>query len=101
MICYNVTVKIDPVIEKDWVRWQTEEHIPEVMSTGIFTDFKFFKLLEQEEYEGTTYVVQYFSNSMENYHRYINQFADALREKAFMKWKHQFIAFRTVMKLVK
>jgi hypothetical protein len=100
MICYNVTIKINPKVETSWVKWQLEEHIPEVMSTGLFTDFKFFKLLEQDETEGITYVVQYFSHSMEDYNRYINEFAAELREKAFAKWQHQFIAFRTVMKLV-
>lgn len=100
MICYNVTVKIDPQIETDWVKWQKEEHIPEVMATGLFNEFKFFKLLEQDETEGVTYVVQYFSPSIEDYTRYIKEFAAELREKAFAKWQHQFIAFRTVMKLV-
>jgi hypothetical protein len=100
MICYNITIKIIPSIEAQWVQWQQEEHMPEIMSTGLFTDHKFFKLLEQEESEGITYVVQYFSSSMENYNQYISQFAPALREKAFAKWGDQFIAFRTVMEAV-
>jgi hypothetical protein len=100
MICYNVTIKIDRKIETAWLKWQMDEHIPEVMSTGLFTEFKFFKLLEQDESEGVTYVVQYFSNSMENFNRYIHLYAEGLREKANAKWKQQFIAFRTVMRLV-
>jgi uncharacterized protein DUF4286 len=100
MICYNITLTIDPAIETEWLQWQNEEHIPEVMSTGLFTEYKFFKLLEQDESEGITYVVQYFSSSIENYNHYISQYATKLREKAFAKWKDRFIAFRTVMKLV-
>jgi hypothetical protein len=100
MICYNITIKVDPAVEKEWVEWQTREHIPEVMSTGLFTEFRFYKLLEQDENEGITYVVQFFSTSVENYNTYINQFAPKLREKAFTKWKQKFIALRTVMQLV-
>jgi hypothetical protein len=100
MICYNITIKVDPAIEAEWFEWQTKEHIPEVMSTGLFTEFQFYKLLEQDETEGITYIVQFFSPSLENYNTYISQFAPKLREKAFAKWKQQFIAFRTVMKLV-
>ena len=49
MICYNITIKIDPRIEREWIRWQMEEHIPEVMASKLFSDHKFFKLLEQDE----------------------------------------------------
>jgi hypothetical protein len=100
MICYNVTIKIDPQIEKEWVGWQKQEHIPDVMASNLFTEFKFFKLLGQDESEGITYVVQYFSSSMEHYKKYIQQFAPSLREKAFEKWGDRFVAFRTVMEIV-
>jgi hypothetical protein len=100
MICYNITIKIDPQIEQEWIKWQKEEHIPGIMSTGLFNEYKFFKLLDQDESEGLTYIVQYFSSSIEQYKKYIQQFAPLLREKAFAKWGDRFIAFRTVMEVV-
>src|SRR5687767_57318 len=100
MVVYNITIKINPGIENEWIHWQQQEHIPEIMATNLFTGYKFFRLLEQEEADGITYVIQYFTSSLENYHQYINQFASALREKALAKWGDQFIAFRTVMELV-
>ena len=100
MICYNITIKIIPQIETEWIEWQKHEHIPEIMSTGLFTEYKFFKLLEQDESEGLTYVLQYFSSSIENYQKYISAFAPLLREKALTKWGDRFIAFRTVMEAV-
>jgi len=100
MICYNITIKIDPQIEEEWIKWQKEEHIPEIMSTDLFNDHKFFKLLDQDEREGLTYVVQYFSSSIEQYMEYIRQFAPLLREKALAKWGDRFVAFRTVMEAV-
>ena len=100
MIVYNITNKVMHEIVTEWLQWQKEEHIPEIMRTGLFTEYKFFRLLEQEEEEGLTFVVQYFTPSIENYQRYINEFAPALREKAMQKWGHQFVAFRTVMEVV-
>ena len=100
MIVYNITIKIVPPIEEEWVRWQKDEHIPDVMSSGQFTENKFFRLLEQNESDGITYVVQYFATSLENYNRYINNMASILRQKALDKWGNQFIAFRTVMEVV-
>lgn len=99
MICYNITNKLITQIEADWVKWQKEEHIPEIMSTGLFSEYRFFKLLNEDE-EGATYVVQYFLDSIEDYKKYISDFAPVLREKAFAKWGNSFIAFRTVMEVV-
>ena len=100
MIVYNTTIKIDPQIAKEWIDWQKNEHIPEVMATGLFTDHEFFHLLEQDETEGLTYVIQYFSPSIDNYKKYIEEFATSLSEKTFAKWRDQFISFHTVMEVV-
>ena len=99
-IVYNTTIKIGPQIEKEWIDWEKNEHIPEVMATGLFSDHKFFRLLEQDETEGVTYVIQYFSSSLEHYKRYIDEFAKLLDEKSFAKWSDQFISFHTVMEIV-
>ncbi len=100
MTVYNITLKVSPEIEKQWLLWQTQEHIPDVMASGCFTDHKFFRLLEQDESEGATYVVQYFAPSLEDYERYINQVAPVMREKLLDKWGNKIIAFRTVMQVV-
>jgi hypothetical protein len=100
MIVYNTTVKIAPQIEEAWVDWQKNEHIPEVMATGLFGDYKFFHLLEQDEAEGITYVIQYFSPTIEHYKKYIEDFATLLGEKNFARWRDQFISFHTVMEIV-
>ena len=100
MIVYNVTIKVSAAIEEAWLVWQLQEHIPEIMATGLFTEYKFFRLLEQDDSEGATYVVQFFTTSMENYQCYLQEYAAALRQKSFTKWNDQFIAFRTIMELV-
>jgi hypothetical protein len=99
-IVYNTTIKIGPQIEKEWIDWQKNEHIPEVMATGLFSDYKFFRLLEQDETEGVTYVIQYFSSSIEYYKKYIAEFETLLNEKSFAKWRDQFVSFHTVMEIV-
>lgn len=100
MIVYNITIKIHTAIESEWLVWQKQEHIPEIMSTGLFTENKIFRLLEHDEADSITYVMQYFSHSLENYNSYIEKFALPLRQKAISKWGDRFIAFRTIMELV-
>jgi hypothetical protein len=70
------------------------------MATGLFSDYKFFRLLEQDETEGVTYVIQYFSSSIEYYKKYITEFETLLNEKSFAKWRDQFVSFHTVMEIV-
>src|SRR5438045_3150545 len=100
MVVYNITIKIDPQIENEWLQWQKNEYIPGIMATGLFSEFKIFCLLEQDETDGISYVIQYFTPYTENYKKYIEKFAPIFREKAFKKWGNQFIAFHTVMKVV-
>lgn len=98
MLVYNITIKVDVDILSDWLLWQQEVHIPEIMSTGCFTGYQLYRLLEQDEADGTTYITQYFSETEENYLRYLRDFAPGLRDKAIKKWGDRFVAFRSLMK---
>lgn len=100
MFIYNITIKIDNNIVDEWLRWQKEIHIPEILGTGLFYEHRFFELLEQDETEGRTFVIQYFAYSRKDYDKYIQHHAPALRDKAIKKWGNQFIAFRTLLQAV-
>jgi hypothetical protein len=100
MIVYNITIKITSEIEADWLHWQKQEHIPEVMATGNFTHFHFYRLLQQEDDDGLTFIVQFFANSIEQYQQYIDNNAGHLRQKTMDRWGNRFIAFRTIMQVV-
>jgi Domain of unknown function (DUF4286) len=91
MIVYNISIKINPEIEEEWVQWQKDEHIPDVMSSGQFTEYKFYRMLENNEPDSVIYIVQYFAPSMENYTQYIENTAPVLRQKALDKWGDQLL----------
>jgi hypothetical protein len=100
MIVYNTTIKVNKNIAGEWLQWQQQEHIPEIMATQLFDAYKIFHLLEQDEEEGCTYTTQYFTSSITRYQNYIDQYAPALRAKAFQRWGDGFIAFRSLMEAV-
>lgn len=83
MIVYNVTLKVDNNIVDEWQQWQQEFYIKEVLDTGLFYDRRFFQLLDQDEAEGKTFVVQYFANNRKDYERYIQYHVPALLNIAF------------------
>ena len=100
MIIYNVTIKVDSSIQNEWLTWLKEEHLPDILNTGCFTNANILRLLETDDSEGPTYAIQYHSESKALYNLYIEKFAGFMRQKSFDKWGDQFIAFRTVMQVV-
>jgi hypothetical protein len=100
MIVYNITAKVTWAIAEDWLDWQKEEHIPQMLETALIADYKIFRLLEQDEEEGPTFTMQFFFSSWENYDKYIRIFSPDLRARSLSRWHDQYIAFRTVMQLV-
>lgn len=100
MIIYNVTIKVQHDIVDAWLRWMKEEHMQDLQRTGLFTDYRLCRLLEQDETDGITFSAQYFCDSLEDYHEYINRHANGMREKGQKKFGDKFIAFRTVMEAV-
>lgn len=97
MILYNVTVNIAPEVHREWLEWMKNKHIPDVLSTGLFIENRFFRVLTTEEDEGFTYSVQYFLESMEKYETYREVFAPALQAEHTEKYRDQFVAFRTLL----
>jgi hypothetical protein len=99
-IIYNVTVKVEKNIADDWLKWLVQDHAPQIIATNCFNKFTALKLLEQDDEEGITYAIQYFTDNMQNYERYIAEFADDFRRESFNKWGQKFFAFRTLMQVV-
>ena len=97
---YNLSVKVAWPIAKDWLDWQKQEHIPEIMRTGQFESYQIYQLQDTEDNEGPTFIIQFFCESEEFYIEYISKYASALRQKALSKWGDQYIAYRTTMKAV-
>jgi hypothetical protein len=100
-IIYNVTVKVENQIADDWIKWLFKEHIPAIMQTGCFFNYKVVRLLEVDDSEGPTFAIQYSAGSKADYNRYMELYAAAFRNASFDKWGEQFIAFRSVMQIVK
>ena len=100
MIIYNVTIKVEHDASEAWVVWMKNQHIPDLLNTGLFMDTRLCHLLEQDDTEGSTYVAQYFCQSMEEYNTYINEYATGMREKAAKAFGGKFVAFRTVMEII-
>jgi len=101
MIIYSVTVSIDQAREVEWVAWMRSTHLPDVMATGCFTNFRFTRVLSDEDpVHGITYNVQYLLPSHAHYDLYQREFAPALQAETRKLFAGSFEAFRTLLELV-
>ncbi|MFY0599575.1 MAG: DUF4286 family protein [Cyclobacteriaceae bacterium] len=101
MIIYNVTANVEENIAEEWLMWMKETHIPNVMNTGCFKEFKILKLLnEQPDASGITYAVQYFVQDMKTMHEYTSKYATGLQMEVLEKYGQRVVAFRTLLEEV-
>lgn len=100
MVLYNVTIKVETEAVEEWLKWMKEEHIPDLINTGLFIDAKLFRLLEIDESDGVTYAAQYFCSSMGEYEKYIADHAQVMRARGIERFGDKFVAFRTIMEKV-
>lgn len=100
MILYNVTVAIDVKVEEAWKTWMLEVHIPEVMETGKFERYSFYKVMNGQQDDAASYSIQYFAESMKELQLYMAIDAQELQQKALAAFPDKFAAFRTVLQSV-
>jgi hypothetical protein len=99
-ILYNVTVKVDHEIHQEWLKWMKRVHIPAIMETGMFMEYKMCRLLGVDEEDGITYAIQYLSPNMTTYQLYQEKHAYNLQKDHANRYKGKYVAFRTLMKIV-
>jgi hypothetical protein len=99
MVLYNVTISVDPQKSADWLHYMRSEHIPDVMATGAFRDFKICRIHAEEE-GGETFAVQYVAWSQESFKVYQDSHAAGLQAQHAAKFGDCTAAFRTVLSIL-
>jgi len=100
MIIYNVTINIDPSIEKQWLDWMRTKHIREVLNSGCFISAKLVKVHVNQPIEGMSFATQYVAESQEKLQTYYTHFAPKLREEGLQLFGDKMLAFRTELEVI-
>lgn len=100
MLLYNVTVGIDKAAESEWLQYMQEKHIQDVLKTGLFTGYKMYKVLHDQDDGTISYSIQYFAKSIEDVQQYLEVFAPVLIEQHRKRFEHRHVAFRTLLEEV-
>ncbi len=100
MLLYNITFGIDLDIQREWLQYMREQHIPAVLRTGLFTDHKFFKVLHDQEDGSISYSVQYFADTILQVNQYLEFFAPSIMEHHRIRFTNKHVAFQTLLEEV-
>ena len=99
MILYNITISVDASCAQQWLEYMEKEHIPAVIATGHFRDYKLCRV-EGDEQGGLTYAVQFLAHSVEAFNTYQKDCAPALQNDFTSKWGSKAAAFRTILPVI-
>jgi phosphoribosylamine-glycine ligase len=80
--------------------WMQHKHIPEILATGKFSSARMVRVLIEEEMGGTTYSVQYTTDSKETLEKYYQEDAPGFREEGAKLFGEKMLAFRTELELI-
>ncbi len=99
MFIYNVTITVDKGIHKEWLTWQLEVHIPNVMRTGMFTGNQICRVLSEED-STVIYIVHYYFRTMKDYEKYKNEFASGLQKEPVEKFGNKLKFSRMLLEIL-
>ena len=99
MIIYSVTITIEAGVESEWLDWMKRVHVPDVVRTGCFSECRIYKLVDPTAAE-PGYVMQYHCRSLEEYHRYRDNFAPTLQKEHTDKFAGRFRGARQLLEEV-
>ncbi|MEZ0608897.1 DUF4286 family protein [Fibrella sp. WM1] len=100
MILYNITMNVDLRIEREFLRWMKDVHVPDVMNTGLPINNNVLKLLTEIDNGGATYTFQYWFQTMEDFLTYQSRYQPALQQQVADRYTNRYTSFRTLLEEV-
>jgi len=101
MILYSITMNIEKAVHDSWMTWIKTYHLPTIMQTGLITENKMLKILNEEEGNtGITYSFQYYLKNLGDLEKYKTNFEPAIESELFKKYSNQFVQFKTILEVV-
>jgi len=101
MLIYNITFLVAENASDQWLKWVHEIHIPEMVSSGYFTEPRLTKVLSDHGLKDTSYAVQYHIEDMKLMEAWERKFKANLERDCAMVFGEHVLLFTTVLELIK
>ncbi len=100
MLIYSITINIDQQVHEEWLHWMKTQHVPAVLATGLFAEYKMLRLLDEIDNGGVTYSFQYYIKTMDDFNQYQQLHADRLQLQHEQRYRNQFVTFQTLLEVM-
>ncbi len=102
MIVFNVTLNVEEPVHTDWSAWMQEVYIPEMLKTGLFIEYRIFRMLtDQDETPGHTYAYQYYLSDLNAFLHFTENHAGRFQQMMVDKFGDKVLAYQTLLEVVK
>ena len=97
MLLYNMTIAIDRDAEQTWKSWMTEQQIPAVEATGIFSKAMFFRVVTHDDPVTSSYCLQLFAEDITALNRWLDQHAKSFLAEMQRRYPDKHAVFQTLL----
>lgn len=99
MIIYSISTALEEGLEDSWVKFMKEDHIPIIMQTGLFVDYRFSRVITAQGTD-VTYNLQLRCKG----HAELSQFRGlhelSLQKIEYQNFEGKYAAFQSVLEQV-
>lgn len=99
MIIYNVTVNLHDSIHEDWLNWNKEIYIPQMLQKGGFDKARMVKVIAEHD-SGNTYSLQFEAKDEHSLNQFKQNHASEFDALALSKFGELMLTFKTELEFI-
>lgn len=100
MLIFNFTFLVSDKVRDKWLHWVRETHIPEMISSGYFTEPRLAKILSTHEQDGSSYSIQYQIDDKYKLNTWNQRFAKEMEKNCAALFGEEVLLFTTVLEVI-
>jgi hypothetical protein len=94
-------MNVEKGVHAEWIAWIKSTYIPLILDTGLFSENRILRLLnEEEDNTGITYSFQFFIKSLNDLEKYNLEFEEAIDTLLYKEFQGKFVEFRTILEVI-
>ena len=98
-LIYNITFKVELSIADEFFKWMAEEHLIEILKTGMFDSVRLTRV-RLDENDGETFAYQFTTPSEQYLEKYLREDAAKFEEIVGKRFANKFVFFTSILELV-
>lgn len=98
-LIYNVTYKVELAIADEFFKWMAEEHVINVLKTGMFDSVSLTRV-RLDDKDGETFAYQYKTPSEQYLHKFTTELAPDLDAAIHKRFPNKFVYFSSILEVV-